>query len=205
MLVDFFFKSRLEGALTRQWRQQWDILTVKGVLILIYYFFLSPLNVEKMWISVLKSCSFLGLKKKKVSKYVPKRGSGSALPGAPLPSWCSRAAGPRSWSWSWCRSRSWSWAQPRNPWSAGKQQVQFCLTRTVISSLSDREEGHAHLKSDWNTLRGERARRGGGGGPGGARGSQWSAVSRSCSIRLISKLGRGGVDTLIYYPNVALH
>lgn len=163
----------------------------------------------KTWISVLKSRSFPGVKKK-VSKYVPRRGSGSALPGAPLSSWCSRAAGPRSWSWSWWRSRSWSWAQPRSPWSAGKQQVQFCLTCTVLSSPSGREEGHAHLKSDWNTLGGG-GESGGGGGELGwwsweARGSQWSVVSRCCSSRLLSKWGRGEkIDRLIYYPNMALH
>lgn len=96
-----------------------------------------------MWKSVLKSGASLCVKKYRSMSQTKVAALTSPvrlfLPDAP------ELQDPRCWSW--CRSRSWSWAQSRNPWSAGKQQVQFCLTRTVISSLSDREEGHAQPKT----------------------------------------------------------
>lgn len=47
---------------------------------------------------------------------------------------------------------SWFWTGRQKPWSAGKQQVQFCLTHTVISSvLKRRGRQSPPLKSEWDS------------------------------------------------------
>lgn len=122
------------------------------------FFYSIKCKKKKIWIFVLISSCFpcVTCVLKKCRNMSQSGATALILPVRLFSSWCCRAAGPRCWS---C-----SWAERHKPWSAGTLQVQFCLTRTVISSLSDGEEGQsAHPKSDWDTLRGERGR----GGPRG--------------------------------------